>query len=109
MLTAEAGARESAWALAMRARCCTLVYSGMAMAARMPMMAITIIKLDEREAALVARHCPSTTQGVCQRCDNSSQPSISVTGDTWLTASALAPNLPTDWAKDVWDCLAGSA
>src|SRR6266545_4188244 len=43
MLMAEASARASAWALAMRARCWTLAYSGMAMAARIPMMATTII------------------------------------------------------------------
>src|SRR5512144_197248 len=43
MLTAEARARESAWALARRARAWTLAYNGMAIAARMPMMATTII------------------------------------------------------------------
>src|SRR5882724_3544447 len=43
MLTADARARESAWALARRARAWTLAYSGMAMAARIPMMATTII------------------------------------------------------------------
>src|SRR5512147_2551489 len=44
MLTADARARASAWALARRARAWTLAYSGMAIAARMPMMATTIIK-----------------------------------------------------------------
>src|SRR5512144_2997696 len=43
MLTADARARASAWALARRARAWTLAYSGIAMAARMPMMATTII------------------------------------------------------------------
>src|ERR1700737_3819580 len=43
MLTADARARASAWALARRARAWTLAYSGMAIAARMPMIATTII------------------------------------------------------------------
>src|SRR6266436_4779646 len=43
MLTAEASVRRSAWPLATRARVWTLAYIGMAMAARMPMMATTII------------------------------------------------------------------
>src|SRR2546425_11826506 len=34
----EASARASAWALAIRARCCTVAYSGMAIAARMPVI-----------------------------------------------------------------------
>jgi hypothetical protein len=42
MLTAEAMARVSACALAIRARCCTFAYSGTAIAARMPMIATTI-------------------------------------------------------------------
>src|SRR5262245_29360258 len=41
--TAEARVRESAWALATRARDWMLAYSGKAMAVRMPMMATTII------------------------------------------------------------------
>src|ERR1700730_5631315 len=43
MLTADARARASAWALARRARAWTLAYSGMAIAARIPMIATTII------------------------------------------------------------------
>ena len=58
MLTAEASVRASACALAMRARAWMFAYSGIAMAARIPMMATTIISFDEREAALVAQHLP---------------------------------------------------
>src|SRR5882672_4870635 len=43
MLTANARARASACALARRARAWTLAYAGMAIAARMPMIATTII------------------------------------------------------------------
>ena len=42
-LTADPMVRASACALATRARVCTLAYSGMAIAARMPMIATTII------------------------------------------------------------------
>src|SRR5205809_7151118 len=53
METAEASARASAWALAIRARCCTLAYSGTAIAARMPMIATTI-----RSSIRVKPRCP---------------------------------------------------
>jgi hypothetical protein len=42
MLMAEAIARVSACAFAIRARACTLAYSGTAIAARIPMMATTM-------------------------------------------------------------------
>src|SRR5512144_2615576 len=63
MLTAEARARESAWALARRARAWTLAYNGMAMAARMPMMATTIIN----SMSVKPRWLPSTLrfQNLC--------------------------------------------
>src|SRR5712691_12452861 len=63
MLMAEASARESAWALATRARCCTLAYSGMAMAARMPMMATTIIN----SMSVKPRWLPSIARFLCQK------------------------------------------
>src|SRR5580700_3158423 len=56
MLTAEARARASAWALASRARAWTLAKSGMAIAARMPMMATTIIN----SMSVKPRWLPST-------------------------------------------------
>src|SRR5262245_23656282 len=56
MLTADARARASAWALASRARAWTLAYSGMAMAARIPMMATTIIN----SMSVKPRWLPST-------------------------------------------------
>ena len=43
MLTADARVRVSACAFAMRARVWTFAYRGIAMAARMPMMATTIM------------------------------------------------------------------
>ena len=63
MLTAEARVRVSACALAMRARVWTLAYSGMAMAARMPMMATTIIN----SMSVKPRWLPSTFIFLCQK------------------------------------------
>src|SRR5712692_9777575 len=63
MLTAEPRVRESAWALATRARVCTLAYSGMAMAARIPMMATTIIS----SMSVKPRWLPSAFLFVCQK------------------------------------------
>src|SRR6266851_2131413 len=62
MLTAEARARASAWALASRARAWTLAYSGMAMAARIPMMATTIIN----SMSVKPRWLPSGLRCLCQ-------------------------------------------
>src|SRR6266481_8837387 len=56
MLTAEASVRVSACALATRARVWTLAYSGIAIAARMPMMATTIIS----SMSVKPRWLPST-------------------------------------------------
>src|SRR6266851_1109240 len=62
MLTDEARVRVSACALATRARVWTLAYSGMAMAARMPMMATTIM------SSMSVKPCwvPSTFLFLCQ-------------------------------------------
>src|SRR5215469_7813908 len=63
MLTAEARVRVSAWALAMRARVWTLAYSGIAMAARMPMMATTIMS----SMRVKPRWLPSIFRFLCHR------------------------------------------
>src|SRR6266850_6942849 len=77
MLTADARARASAWAFASRARAWTLAYSGMAIAARIPMMATTIIN------SMSVKPCwlPSS---LCRRCKNFVMDSASVAASEML-------------------------
>src|SRR5713226_8532978 len=63
MEMAEPRVLESACALATRARVCTLAYSGIAMAARIPMMATTIIS----SMSVKPRWLPSAFLFVCQK------------------------------------------
>ena len=70
MLTAEASVRASACALAMRARAWMFAYSGMAMAARIPMMATTIIS----SMSVKPRWLPSIFRFLCQKLSMSFPP-----------------------------------
>src|SRR4030095_5006043 len=63
MLTAEASVRASACALAIRARAWMFAYSGIAMAARMPMIATTIIS----SMSVKPRWVPSIFRFRCQK------------------------------------------
>src|SRR5258706_10628572 len=63
MLKADAGARESAWAWARRGGARMLAYSGIAMAARIPMMATTIIS----SMSVKPRWLPSIFRFLCQK------------------------------------------
>ena len=70
MLTAEASVRASACALAMRARAWMFAYSGMAMAARIPMMATTIMS----SMSVKPRWLPSIFRFLCQKLSISISP-----------------------------------
>src|SRR6266702_384363 len=76
MLMAEPRIRASSWALATRARVCTLAYSGIAMAVRMPMMATTIISA----MSVKPRWLPGVVLILCQWLTTSASPLEAVYG-----------------------------